>query len=268
MTTFPIKIDAREVFGGLFQIFSVTPDWVSSAEVQTLEFEAGREYAYQVYSGGLSDVRFTVSGNGTVDYGPALDGVVSGRGTDTLTVHGVDITVDARYINALGVLLSVPLDEWISYRTVRLVPAPQYFLQQGSGQLVDFRFGVGVDGKVTYNPEYDLASGGFASGRGTSTLQLFGFPVLVDARAAGGAGVLIVPVNGLRFDETSVQLANILPPEGSFELQVAAGVVSQVRFGLSVKGLVTVDGNSADFLRVDKFGGVPRVTVTQPIPSS
>jgi hypothetical protein len=55
--------------------------------------------------------------------------------------------LDARYLSGSGVLLEAPHtnDDWISYRTVRMVPASNCSVQQGSGEVAKFSFKVGID---------------------------------------------------------------------------------------------------------------------------
>lgn len=281
MTTHPIHIDATAVFGKAFALIGLR-GWIDSTNVQTLQLEPGT-YQYQVRSGAVSHLRFTVTDEGKVDYDPSLDAVVSGRGTDTLKVAGVEVTIDARYLTARGVLLSIgqtkenPLTEedWILHETVRLVPAPHYSLHQGSGQNVAFSFEVTLDGSIQYDAKYDVRRGAFAGGLGTSTLELHGFPILVDARRAGGRGLLIHPVSGLSFTPTAVQLTNLLPvaPGGNpseeggfFVLQIAAGYVTEVRFSLDTQGNVSIEKESDPYLELNDFHGVKRLRVTRLLP--
>lgn len=281
MAKHPIRIDATAVFGKAFAVIGIR-GWIDSTKVRTLQLEPGT-YQYQVRSGAVSHLRFTVTEEGTVDYDAALDAVVSGRGTDTLTVTGVETTIDARYLTERGVLLSVgqteenPLtdEDWILHRTIRLVPAPHYSLHQGSGQNVAFVFEVTVDGSFQYDAKYDVRKGGFVRGLGRSTLELFGHPILVDARAAGGSGLLIQPVSGLSFTPTAVQLVNLLPVApgadpsvegGFFALQIGAGYVTKVRFSIDTQGNVSIDKGSVQYLEADSFHGVTRLTVTRSLP--
>ena len=132
-----------------------------------------------------------------MDYSTSFDSFLAGHGTNTLNINGLVVTLDARYLSGSGVLLVAPLTsaDWISYKTVRMVPASYYSVRQGSGEVASFSFKLGIDGNWSYNTAaYDVTAGGFLSGNGTSTLTFFGYPLLVDARAAGGAGVTIQPI--------------------------------------------------------------------------
>src|SRR5262249_40407770 len=59
----------------------------------------GTSLLYDFHSPGTPAV-FSLAADGTVGYDPALDNVSSGRGTSTLTVHGVTVTIDPRPLTA------------------------------------------------------------------------------------------------------------------------------------------------------------------------
>jgi hypothetical protein len=218
------------------------------------------QYSFQVASGYYADFTFSVTSTGTVDYAASFNGFLSGRGTSTLRIDGLVVTLDARYLSGSGVLLEAPHtnDDWISYKTVRMVPASYYSVQQGSGEVANFSFKLGIDGKWTYSGAFDVNSGGFLAGNGTSTLTFFGYPLLIDARAAGGTGVTVQPIWGMPFSTTSVEYACLLPAQ-SFALQVRSGVVSTATFSLSTTGAFAVSPSSTSLIALDKFNGLTRV---------
>jgi hypothetical protein len=263
--TFPIKVDATRLFYRYFIIPGVTPNWTDSRTVQTFDLAPG-QYAFQIASGYYADFTFRVTSTGLVDYDAGFNGFLSGRNTATLGVDGLVVTLDARYLSGSGVLLVAPLtsEDWISYRTVRLVPASYYSVQQGSGEVVNFSFKLGVDGHFSYAGTYDIASGGFVSGNGTSVLTFFGYPVLIDARAADGTGVTVQPIWGMPFSTTSVEYACLLPAQ-SFALQVRSGVVSQASFSLGTNGAFVVDPSATSLLTLDTFNGLRRLKVIAPL---
>jgi hypothetical protein len=202
---------------------------------------------------------------GTVDYDHSFDAFLSGRGTSTLTVNGFAVTLDARYLSGSGVLLVVGGADWIAYRTVRMVPASYYSVQQGSGVVADFQFKLGLDGHFAYQPAYDYGAGGFLRGNGTSTLEFLGYPILVDARAAGGAGLTIQTIWGMPFAYTAVQFANLLPAS-YFALQVNSGVVTNAQFKLSASGVFSFSPSLAPYLALDTFDGLTRLRALGPLP--
>ena len=158
-------------------------------------------------------------------------------------------------------LLVAPLTnaDWISYATVRMVPASYYSVQQGSGEVADFSFKLGLDGHWSYSTAYDISTGHFLGGNGTSTLTFFGYPVLVDARAASGTGVTTQPIWGMPFSTTSVEYACLLPA-ASFSLQVRSGVVSAASFALAANGTFSIAPGSTSLLALDTFHGLQRIS--------
>ena len=263
--TFPIKVDATKLFYRYFVIPGVTSAWTDSRVVQSFNLAPGT-YSFQIASGYYADFTFRVTSTGLVDYDAGFNGFLSGRNTATLGVDGLAVTIDARYLSGSGVLLVAPLtnDDWISYRTVRLVPASYYSVQQGSGVVANFTLKLGVDGRWVYNAPLDVSAGGFLSGQGTSTLTIFGYPILVDARTAGGTGVVVQTVWGMPFSTTSVEYACLLPAQ-YYALQVRSGVVSNASFSVGTNGAFTIDPGATSLLALDTFNGLRRLKVTAPL---
>jgi hypothetical protein len=255
--TFPIKIDATPLVYHYFIIPGVTSSWVDSRSVQSFNLAPG-EYSFQI------DFTFRVTPLGTIEFDVAYNGFLGGRNTSTLTIGGLSVRLDARYLSGSGVLLVIPTTDWISYSTVRMVPASYYSVQQGSGVVADFSFKLGVDGHWAYSAAYDVASGGFLAGAGTSTLAFYGYPLLVDARASGGTGVTVQTIWGMPFSPTSVEYANLLPAQ-YFALQVRSGIVSQASFSLSPSGTFTIDPSATSLLSLDTFHGLRRLNVIAPL---
>src|ERR1700730_17774677 len=130
--TFPIKIDATKLVYRYFVIPGVTSNWVDSRTVQSFNLAPG-EYSFQIASGYYADFTFSVTSIGTIDFNSTYNGFLSGRNSTTLTIDGLNVTLDARYLSGSGVLLVVPFtnDVWITYKTCRMVPASYYSVQQG-----------------------------------------------------------------------------------------------------------------------------------------
>jgi len=265
MTSFPIRIDATQIVTrGVFIDRAITPDLLDTRSVLTLSMPPG-SYDYLIASALPASFTFSVTAQGTVDYDTSFDAFLSGRGTSTLTVVGLKVTLDARYLSGLGILLPGLHPEgaadFISYKTCHMVPAPNYFVQQGSGQVANFSFDLLPDGTFSFRPEFN----GFVSGNGSSTLVFFGYPILVDARAALGAGVTLQPVAGMPFATTSVQYADLLPAQ-SFALQVNSGVVTRASFSLSTDGIFSIDSDSTSFLGLGTFNHLKLLKVLGPLP--
>jgi hypothetical protein len=255
---FTIEIDATALVYRQFIVPGVTASWVDAKTVQTLSLSPG-SYSFQIASGYFADFTFQVGADGRIDYDPAFSSFLSGRGTARLTIQGFQVTLDARYLTGAGILLVAPAMDFIRYATVRMVPASHYQVQQGSGQVAQLVFQLDRNGQFQYD---ETRYGGFLRGRGTSTLEFQGYPLLVDARLSGGDGVTIAPVASLPFAANSVEHANLLPANG-FRLQVRSGRVSDAGFSLSESGSFTLEGGAATQLAVAPggFHGLTLLTV-------
>jgi hypothetical protein len=168
-------------------------------------------------------------------------------------------------------LLVIPStnEDWITYKKCRMVPASHYSVQQGSGQVTSFQFKLGLDGNFSYDHDlsYDISNGGFLAGNHTSTLEFLGYPILVDARAAGGVGLTIQPIWGMPFTSTAVQFVNLLPAP-RFTLQVNSGVPTRAVFSLNIQGTFSFDNSSlSPYLELQKFHGLTLLKVKAPLPS-
>jgi hypothetical protein len=105
---------------------------------------------------------FDVTMDGKVDFDPGL-AYLSGRGTSTLVLHGVAVTVDPTRIDGWWSLRGVVNADTSKPVTVRVMPGQYRFLAPDAG--LDFVFTVTPVGMVDYDPSLT-----YLSGRGTPTL--------------------------------------------------------------------------------------------------
>jgi hypothetical protein len=216
MSAFPITIDATQLCNKYLLIYGdgqIQVDWFDSTVTQTFPLLPG-DYKFQTGSGSFADFHFTVTSKGLVEYKKSFDKFIEGRGTSKLTLKGLKVTLDARYISStvLYLIEMYQMSDHITNTTWNMLPA-EYSLVVGSGQRANFNFLLKGDGTFAYDKAYECkpnGSGGFLRGRGTSKLEFLGYPVLVDARAAGGDGVGFQNL-GLEFSPSAVQFANLLP---------------------------------------------------------
>jgi hypothetical protein len=261
----PIRIDATQLVYRSFLIPGATLKFVDARTVPTLQLLPGT-YAFQFASGYYADFRFRVTQAGKIDYDSRFAGLLAGTGKSTLTISGFSVTLDAKRLSGSGVLLAqMPMTnkDWITYKQVRMVPASYYSVQQGSGEVTSFSFKLGLDGRFSYSSSLDVGSGGFLNGNGTSTLDFLGYPLCVDARSAGGAGVTIEPIWGMPFSTTHVQLAYLLPAP-YFALQFNPG---HAQFSLAPNGTFSFDSALSPYLRLENRGGLTVLTVLAPPPA-
>lgn len=130
---------------------------------------AGRHTVEQSQRPGTA-LPFEVTEDGFVDYPASLDGVLAGRGSRTLRVVGVDVTVRptgrARPLLPLWGGCREPIGARV--RTLRMPPGEAWALRllQRPSTLLEFH--VGADGRVDYPAACERA----LSGRGTGVLTV------------------------------------------------------------------------------------------------
>ena len=101
--------------------------------------------------GGEGVVLFTVSDDGTVGYDPALEGVLSGKGTGRLVVKGGTVAVDATALFVPGVLVDYTSQQPTATPfTLSYLPGGHNL--QGPGGEGVVLFTVSDDGTVGYDP--------------------------------------------------------------------------------------------------------------------
>jgi hypothetical protein len=244
ITKFPIAIDATRLFLRYFLIPGVVDSLTDARRVQAVQFAPG-DYNYQFQSGLSADFKFTITPQGTVDYDHSCDLFLSGRGTATLQLQGLEVTLDALSLtgadNGGGVFLAsvgATNEDWIQRRTVRLLPHKSYWVQQGSGRVARLEFALQRDGRFSYRPELETAQGGCLAGAGTTTLTFKGHTVSVDASAVSHL-LLIQPIWGAKPAQNGKTTVVVLPADG-FTLQLDQGMTDLV-FSVGATGTVTVD---------------------------
>jgi hypothetical protein len=101
---------------------------------------------------GYGSLYFTVNNDGTVSYDPALQGILSGQGSNQLTVNGATVTVDATALQD---------PNWtVDYRTNEQTTAPfTLYLLPGTHELSNssgsVSFTVNPDGTLSYPSSED-----------------------------------------------------------------------------------------------------------------
>lgn len=172
------------------------------------------------------------------------------------------MTLDARYLTGLGIIwANIPQTGWMQLRSCRLLPFSHYDVQQGSGVVCDIKFALDGAGRFRYAPALGHAAGGPLKGDGTTRLEFLGFPLIVDARRAGGAGVMVHPIAwGVPFAYSGVVCLVMLPAR-FFRLQFESGIVTEDGFDLSPAGEFTLTDVPPPNLSLDTFHGLARLTV-------
>jgi hypothetical protein len=231
------------------------------APLGPVQLEPG-PYQVIVGSGLVADFTFTVTPQGKVEFDPGFASFLAGQGTSTLIVTGFEITFDARYLSGPTTLFVLPDPFPVLNTRIRLLPASSYQVEQGSGSVAQWKIKIGLDGKLHYDAPLDIAQNGFLAGNGTTTLQLFGYPLLVDARASGAAAVVVIPTGNVTASASDVTFVNLLPTD-NVALQLDS---KRLPFVLNFNGTFHVAPALARFVRFDHFHGLARMTVLRPLP--
>jgi hypothetical protein len=154
-----VRIDARPLgMANLFMDYA-TFDGQSPFTARLLP---GQHFVYN-YGGSMH--YFSVANDGTVDYAPELEGILSGRGTSNLTINGVAVQIDARALGVSYLTLDYANFDATMPIAARLLPGQHLFYTLNSPMRY---FTVTANGTIDYDPTLD----GILSGRGTSTLTI------------------------------------------------------------------------------------------------
>ncbi len=165
---FPITINATALSASGFNLNFGAAGGGATNEVTTLHLLPGAYSFHAPASNATAQFDFTVTSSGTVDFDPGLDGYVSGRGTNMLTISGFPITINATALSATTFNLdfgSAGGGSTSQVTTLRLLPGGYSFHAPASSAVV-FTFIVTSIGTVDYDASFD----GLVSGRGTNTL--------------------------------------------------------------------------------------------------
>ena len=218
---FRINIDATALSETAIYMASLAgATELPSAIVQPMTLVATNadEYAIQPGGGLVANFAFGIDTNGNITYGAAFDSFLSGRGTNTLTIHGFTINIDAHPLSATSFLLpglfglESTLQASSVVQTYRVMPASSYGFQTGGGEITNMVWGVDLNGLVTYS----ASSAPYLAGAGTKTLHVNGYPVFIDATAFGPSGLFeFIPIIGVgALSTATVQSLTLLPTPG------------------------------------------------------
>jgi hypothetical protein len=236
-------------------------DWFDNG-VNTFDLPNG-SYTIIVQSANFSAVVFTVSG-GIINYDTDLDAIVSGRETNTLVLIGVFLTIDARYLIGQGVMLG---NVWKDFRALVTGfflpnhPLHTYSFIVASSVVADINFRIDISGKIFFNEKYNKC----ASGNDSDTLNLFGYPVLIDGRNssifADANPIFSMVDNHNPSSVTNVVLGNYLPLredicDGFYLLKMVND--KQKGFHINNEGIITLHSS---IFNQDVFNGIRRVTI-------
>jgi hypothetical protein len=258
---FAITLDGTALSHGL--LLSNTTDFFMSDSVHNLVLVPAPFYIFLAGSGIVANFTFQIDLDGHVVFDPKFAGFADGSGSKNLTIRGFVVGIDGRRLTQeLLPLIDRTPNDFLPATVVNfltLIPSDIYGFQVGSiGS--DMTFVVGLDGLI----DFPVSCNGFLQGRGSNTLVLLGYPILVDATQADSDLVGLVGT-GQKAQSPRFLLGVLLPtiqstppmPPIGYLIQTVNGDFSQP-FILDRNGVVTVTAIAAGRMVVST---IPRVEV-------
>jgi hypothetical protein len=140
---------------------------------------------HQIQEIGGGHVNFKVSNTGQLEYVATLEGILTGSGTQRLTVNGAAITIDAHFLSDPYLYFDsfVPMAQG-SLFAPHLLPGTHTIQEIGGGKV---SFMVNNSSQV----QYDATLEGILKGANTSQLIVRGAAITIDARALSAPGLYI-----------------------------------------------------------------------------
>ncbi|MFF3734922.1 Ig-like domain repeat protein [Streptomyces sp. NPDC002476] len=261
----PVLVDARGLDHPL------TPDLPGAAPLapdrtHELRLLPASGYRLRVEAGTADGgLGFCVASDGKVRLTPESTGVAQAAG-NTLTVRGRTVTIDGRGLSHGLLPVGVPdtaAGAFLPPATVHrltLLPAAGYVFHAGPGVPADFSYTVRPDGTV----DYDVSCDPFLTGRGTDTLVVGGFPVVLSAAHADSDLLGLAALDGRpdpapRAPRPPRELTAVLVPAKGYQPRTAHGVCSGFR--VARDGTLTVDPADAGSYGAGTVGLATTVTV-------
>jgi hypothetical protein len=245
MSSFPITIDAS---GISLNLLVPGYGWMGVGAISTFDFSPG-VYSF-TDSAGANLPSFEVASSGAVSYAIELDGVVyTGSGTSTLSILGFPIVVDASSLS-VGVWVLGASTGWIIDPVTHYLPAmttnPYNFrISHGGGAWDVASFYIDQDGTTLYDASID---GILLNGLGTSTIEVLGFPILVDASSLSVGVWIGGSVSGWVTESYTYILPALAPVPYAFSISNGAGLWTNAGFNVELDGTVDYDPSIDDVL--------------------
>jgi hypothetical protein len=232
-------IDASGLSGTYFAVDNIAHDPTAPFDVAL----APGQHFFNAY--GVTTTYFSVADNGVVDYDPALEGILTGRGTNALSIHGAAVQIDASALSEPNLVLDYASHDPAMPFTVNLLPGDHLFYTYGSTYTW---FKVAANGTIDYDPALE----GVLTGRGTNALGIHGATIQVDASAlsegfhldyvahdpATTFSATLLPgdhvLNG--FDSTATSFTMAADGTVSYDASLAGALTGQGTHALGIQG--------------------------------
>lgn len=255
-----VKIDATNLnVISLVVSGSGTLERFPASTVKELDLDEGSfVLRYNSATSPIPVVSFEVTSNGLIDFNGAQDPYMSGRGTDTLVVHGLAVSLDVRALDTFGPnILAASRNVFSSgTATVNLLPGGhRLYFQTGGLGVPRLVFHVTQKGTVDVVEVWDadtnvLAPGDayIASGLGTDSLVVQGTPIIVDASALSTSNPALNAIGSMAsgiFNSEGIAHVSVLPGSHFFYYNTVTRLSHYPRMYFTVKpdgtiGAVTV----------------------------
>ena len=238
-TTVPITFNATALSAATFTVSFSSPFINAPTDtVATFDMEP-REYRFNSHADTRTSFAFTVTASGTVEFDPSHAGYVSGAGTSTLTVTGLQINIDPTLLATTNWNLggnSLIGGSTAGLINLQLLPGTYPFSAPASS-LATFLWEVKADRTVDFAPALD----GYVQGRGSDTLVVIGRRVYIDARSLDGFQFNLGGSSGISGFIEEVDFFQMLPGPYGFNSPAS----SLARFNWTVDALGQVDYDPA-----------------------
>lgn len=262
----PVTIDATAISPPLFRVIyppSTPSPFMSTASVQVLDLDPGTYVFMDEANGAFS---FDVDAAGNVSYTAAVGSFVSGGGTNTLTVSGFAVTVDATALttntfaigHVTGSTTSTSFRPTDTVLGITVLPGDYGFMDEASNLVV---FMVDGNGAI----QVPAGSEDFLFGAGTNALVVRGFDFRVDARPLTTPRFMVPHITGSTTATSFVDTPDVLYLTGIPGTYLIYDVLSNnCYFDLDADGVVQIPSAYTGFMGGDGTteAEVPGYTLT------
>ncbi|MEU8679430.1 hypothetical protein, partial [Streptomyces sp. NPDC048560] len=256
-----IRIDSSGLTFTKFSVSGHSPDVVDGASAPVLSLAPG-VYGIEQVPGRPTSFEFQVTQEGFVEYDPAHDAFLGGRGTSMLILRGFPVTIDGR-------ALSHDLEAFLQGSAARfsrstahelaLLPAEGYAFVPGPRVVVPL-FDVGVDGAVRLAETVAQCASVGVSPNGSPHVTIHGFTVTIDGRALSHDLEPFLNGNDKRLPRTNVNQLVLIPAQGYGFVPGPRVIVPA--FDLNPDGTITLTSSTAQCATTSTTpNGTPLVTI-------
>jgi hypothetical protein len=215
----------------------------ATTQVQSLNLSAG-SYTLADAENPVASITFGVDANGVVSYDSSESSVLSGTGTNTLTVIGCPISINAKAlsIGAVGIDYNTPDLATATTINATVLPGTGLFLYDAVNTSAQVTFDVAPNSTISY----PASENSLLSGSGTSSLTVLGCPISINAKALS-IGAVGIDYNTPNLATATTINATVLPGMG-LVLYDAVNTSAQVTFDVAPNSTITYPASENSLL--------------------